>query len=127
MSLTIRVAARGVYLVVLSGRDVGELGDAPFRELDRLLGEARAEIFIDAREARSATPEVSAAWARFLGTRRDRLARVTMLTANRFLAVSAELVRQYSDLGAAMRVVSDAGAFEAALGAAIAARAADGR
>src|SRR5687767_12680792 len=64
--LTIR-AAVGTVVVTLEGHDVGELGNAPFRELEKEFAAGRAlQLFIDARNARTASMSVSGEWARWL-------------------------------------------------------------
>ena len=114
--LTVERLAPGVVRIVFSGTDVGELGDAPFRELDaRVAGPSPLDLFIDARAARAASVEVSGDWARWMRSRRADLGRVHMLTATRFVELSADLVRRFAGLEGAMRVYTDPAAFEEAL------------
>lgn len=89
---------------------------------ERLLGEDRAELYIDARRTKAASVEVSGDWALWLGAHRDRFAHVSMLTGSRFIEVTAGFVRSFSELEDVMRLYTDAEAFDEALAASIAAR-----
>ncbi|HYO94730.1 MAG TPA: hypothetical protein VER33_09455 [Polyangiaceae bacterium] len=115
---TISVArphARAV-LVTITGRDVGELGDAPLRELARhLTAASELEIFVDARAASGPSVDVSGAWASFLREHQARFDRLHMLTGSRFVELTASFVREVTGLGERMRLYKDADAFEAAL------------
>ena len=117
-SITVAAPAPGVILVTISGRDTGELGDAPFRALEPHLAPKRPEIFIDAREAIGATIDVSAAWANWLVGNKDRYERLHMLTGSRYVQVTASFVRRFTALGDRMRIYTDPEAFEQALAAA---------
>lgn len=106
----------GSVLVTITGRDVGELGDAPLRELDRHLSAASGlEIFVDARAASGPSVDVSSAWASFLRDHQARFARLHMLTGSRFVELTASFVREVTGLGERMLLYKDAQAFEAAL------------
>ena len=62
--LAIERPADGVVVVRLTGWDVGEFGDAPLKELDKLLaGGKPVELYIDARAVKGATVDVSNDWA----------------------------------------------------------------
>jgi hypothetical protein len=116
-----RVAAH-VLLVRIEGHDVGEFGDTPMRCLDAALPEAHASsLFLDTRQVRGVTMNVSAAWAQWLAARRSRLASVHMLTASRYVTISAEFVRRFAELEPIMSLYDDARAFEARVVSAIAA------
>jgi hypothetical protein len=120
-TISIHRAAPGVVLVTFTGQDTGELGDAPFRELGRdLAGPARIELFIDARNGRTASISVSGEWALWLSKNRARFRHVSMLTGSRFIQMSAEFVRRFADLGELMRIYTDPAAFEGALGNSVA-------
>ena len=106
----------GRLLLELSGRDLGELGERPFNDIERILNDwGNAELFIDARNAVGATMEVSGSWAIFLGANKDRLTLVSMLTGSPFIQMSANVVKRFSELGEKMRLYTDATAFDAAL------------
>lgn len=110
----------GVVVVAITGRDVGELGDAPFQAIEAELGAgAVAELFIDGRHTASASIDVSNEWARWLQRRRDRLRRVTMLTGSRLVEITAGFVRRFAGLEDLMRVTTDPAAFDAALAEAV--------
>lgn len=114
--VSIRRPAARIVVVTLSGHDIGEFGDAPFRELAKDLAEPGAiELFIDARRGKAASIDVSGQWAAWLRTHKARFARVSMLTGSRFIQLSADIVRRFAELGEAMRLYSDPAAFEGAL------------
>ncbi len=121
-SVEIRRPAPGIVLAVFDGRDVGELGDAPFRELAGDLAAGKFELFIDARQTSGASVEVSGDWSQWFAENRDNLHRVNMLTGSRFIQMTAELVRRVSQLGERMRIYTDPAAFDATLEASIATR-----
>lgn len=113
--------APGVVVVTIVGADVGELGDAPFRELQSDLQRAEPiRLFIDARESLGASIDVSNDWAVWLRKHRAHLAEVTMLSGSRFIRVTADFVRRFADLEGVMRITTDPAAFDEALAAAIA-------
>lgn len=115
-SIRIRRPAAAVVVVEIQGRDTGELGDAPFRELARDLdGPRRPELFIDARDAPGASVDVSGVWAAWLGANRARYLRVNMLTGSRFVTITAEFVRRFAELGEQMRIFTDPREFGDAL------------
>jgi len=114
--------AAAIVVVRLEGWDAGEWGDIPMRELGQDLARAGSlELFIDAREVRGATTEVSAEWARWLGEHRERFRHVSMLTGSPFIRLTANFVRRFADLGEVMRIYTDTAAFDAALAESIAA------
>jgi hypothetical protein len=118
-TLSVERPVPGVVLVSFAGTDVGEFGDAPFRELENDVATGKAfELFIDAHKGRAASIHVSNDWARWLKARRRSLTCVHMLTATKFVQLSADLVRRFAELGDAMRIYTDRGAFTAALAAA---------
>lgn len=117
--LAIERPAPAVVVVRLTGWDVGEFGEAPLRELEQYLAERQAlELFIDAREAKGATIDVSSEWALWLRKHKDSLQHVSMLTGAPFIRLTAKFVQRFADLGEAMRIYTDARAFDAALAAA---------
>jgi hypothetical protein len=114
--LTIERPGPGVVLVTFSGTDVGEFGDRPFRDLEQDLDGARPiELFIDAHAGKSASIDVSNEWARWLREHRAALRRIHMLTATRFIQLSADLVRRYAGLEDRMRLYTSPVAFAEAL------------
>jgi hypothetical protein len=115
-SLVIRRPAPRVVTIVFEGTDVGELGDAPFRELGNDLAlPGAARLFIDARNASGASIEVSGQWATWLNENAARLAEVNMLTSSQFIRITASFVSRFSGLGDRMRVHTDPATFEHAL------------
>ena len=112
--------AAGVVLIVMKGRDVGEFGDGPFRELS---GDLEAglpfEIFVDARAVPSASIEVTGSWAQWMMANRDRIQRFNIVCRSRYIEVTAKFVRQFTEFGPRMRIYTDPEAFETALRAAV--------
>lgn len=106
-------------MIVVTGSDVGEHGDAPFVALGNDVARGPLELFVDARESRGVTIDVSAQWAVWLVGQRAALRAVTMLTGSRFVQVTARFVENFADLGEIMRVYTEAAPFEQALDAAI--------
>jgi hypothetical protein len=115
-TLRIERPAPGVLLVTLTGTDVGEFGRRPFEAMasDMTLEEP-VELFIDARAGRAASIEVSAEWAAWLQAQREHLRCIHMLTATKFIQLSADLVRRTAGLEDRMRLYTDSVAFGDAL------------
>lgn len=112
--------APGVAVVAITGSDVGEFRDAPFRALEEDFDPARPlELFVDGRNAQGATVDVSETWARWLRDHREDLGQVTMLASSRLVQLTADVVRRYSELGERMQVTSDGLEFDAALAEAV--------
>lgn len=110
----------GVVLIHITGSDVGEFGDAPMRQLnERIAGGETIELFIDARDVRGASIEVSGEWARWLAAHKIQLRQVSMLTGSRYIQITADFVRRFADLQGVMKVYTDAMAFDADLLAAL--------
>jgi hypothetical protein len=114
-SMTITRVAPAVVVVTVSGTDAGELGDAPFRELDEQLARGAFALFIDARRTKGASVDVSNVWARWLRRHRDDLIRIHMLTGSRFVQMTADFVRRFADLGDAMLIYTDPSVFDETL------------
>ena len=116
-TLALRRPRAGVVVLILSGTDIGELGRAPFEALEADLAQGPIEVFIDARQARTASVAVTSEWALFFRNHRERIARVHILTTTRFLQVSAGMVRDYALLAERMTVLTDPADLERRLGA----------
>jgi hypothetical protein len=115
-SITIARPARGVVLVSFMGTDAGELGDAPFVELAKDLASSEPiALFIDAREGRAASVDVSGNWAAWLGRNKAKFTHISMLTGTRFIQLSADLVKRFAGLGETMRIYTDPASFDEAL------------
>lgn len=117
--LRIRRPQPGVVLLVITGTDVGEHGDRPFRELDRDVADGPFDLFVDARASRAVTIDVSGGWSRWLAARREALRSVHMLTGSRFVQLTANFVKNFAELGELMRIYTEPAAFEEALAAAL--------
>jgi hypothetical protein len=115
-SVTISKVREGCVLVVLEGRDRGELGRGPFAELEKSFSAGHGlTLFIDLEAAVGASLDVSGSWAVWLRANRQNLEQVIMLTGSYFVELSAQTVKRFSDLGEKVRLCSDRGAFERAL------------
>jgi hypothetical protein len=121
-SMRIERPAPRVVVMRITGHDVGELGDAPFREVERALVESEGgtiELYVDARASTGVTTDVSGAWAGWLVKHKSKLAHVSMLTRSKFVQVTAEFVRRFGDLTDKMRLYTDETAFDEALAASV--------
>jgi hypothetical protein len=107
----------GVVVLVVTGKDVGEHGTAPFHELSKDVARGSFHLFVDARAARGVTIEVSSDWGRWLMQQRAHLLSVHMLTGSRFVQLTAQTVRNFAELGEHMRIYTDPAAFEDELAA----------
>ena len=131
-SMRIERPAPRVVVMRITGHDIGELGDAPFREVERALAEdGLVELYVDARESTGVTTDVSGAWAGWLVKHKAKRAHVSMLTRTKFVQVTAErscadstrtrrrtappVVRRFGDLTDKMRLYTDEKAFDEAL------------
>jgi len=109
-----------VVVLRISGTDIGEFGEAPMKALnDWVAGSGPIAFFIDARDVRGASIEVSGEWAGWLNTHKAVLRSVTMLTGSRFIQITAEFVRRFASLEGIMRICSEPEVFDGALAEAI--------
>ena len=114
-TMTIARPVAHVVVLTIEGRDVGEHGDGPMRALDEELRRGPYALFIDARETRGASIDVSNVWAQWLRKHRDDLLRIHMLTGSRFVQLTADFVRRFAELGDSMCVYTDRAAFDEVL------------
>lgn len=115
-NLAIEKRSNGVVLLKISGTDIGEFGDGPMKALDNLANSSTLlNLFIDARDVRGASIEVSADWAGWLNGHKPGLQGVTMLIGSRFIQITAEFVRRFASLEGSMRICTDPAVFEQAL------------
>jgi hypothetical protein len=114
--LTLEHPGEGVVLVTLGGYDVGELGDVPLKEIERHLDEKQPmELYIDARETKGASIEVSKQWAQWLARHRSCFKSIRMATGSRYVELTADFARRFAGLESIMTIEPDSAAFEAAL------------
>lgn len=114
--LSIEAPADGVVVLTISGRDVGEFGAQPMEQLASLLSSAApVELYIDARDTKGASIDVSGAWARWLHQHRASFHHISMLTGSRFVEITADFVRNFAGLQGVMRIYLGAEAFDTAL------------
>jgi hypothetical protein len=108
--------AAGVVVLHIDGVDIGELGCWPFEVLaEDLRTGRRIDLFIDARNVKGASMEVSGTWAAWLLRHRQALRSVTMLTRSPLVRMTARFVRRFAKLGTRMRITDDDARFEGAL------------
>jgi hypothetical protein len=109
-----------VAVLRISGSDVGEFGEAPMKALnDSVMSSEQIELFIDARDVRGASIDVSGEWARWLSARKSGLRTITMLTGSRFIEITAAFVRRFARLEGIMRICNDPAVFDFALAEAL--------
>ncbi|HTP67651.1 MAG TPA: hypothetical protein VMJ35_02000 [Dongiaceae bacterium] len=119
-ALTLEQCSPRVVLLKISGTDIGEFGEAPMATLSEWLENSLPiHFFIDARAVRGASIDVSGDWAKWLGRNRAKLHSVTMLTGSRFINLTAEFVRRFSELQGIMRICTEPGVFDGALNDAV--------
>jgi hypothetical protein len=105
-----------VVLVIFNGPDLGEFGDKPFQELAKDLAPGLPlELFFDASKCIGPTVNVSSEWAQWMITYRTQLYRVNLLCGSRYVEVTANFVRRFTEFGERMRIYSDHNAFYQAL------------
>jgi hypothetical protein len=115
-TITIHRPAPGVVLVIFTGPDLGEFGDKPFHELAKDLATGLPlELFIDASGCIGPTVNVSSDWAQWMITHRTQLYRVNLLSGSRYVEVTANFVRRFTEFGERMRIYTDNDAFYRAL------------
>jgi hypothetical protein len=118
--LAIEQFGGGVIVMRISGSDVGEFGDAPMLALNGWLAELdQVESFVDARDVRGASIEVSGDWAQWLARHKAQLRTVTVVTGSRFVQITAEFVRRFAELEGIMRICTEPTVFESALSQAL--------
>ena len=122
-SIVIERPGRGLVVLRIAGRDVGEFRDQPMLDIEKDFAPgAPIELFVDARRVQGASLDVSSDWAQWLGRHRAALRQVSMLTSSRFIQITADFVRRFAGLGDIMRIYTDPSGFDEALAAAIAGR-----
>jgi hypothetical protein len=115
-TLVIRQPAESIVILTISGSDTGEFGDAPMQALNEwLAGGIPVHLFVDAREVRGASIEVSGEWAQWMGTHRSDLRSIHMLPGSRLVQVTADFVRRFANLEGIMKVYTDPAEFDSAL------------
>lgn len=114
--MSIKTLPAGAVIVKISGTDIGEFGAKPTSELKKMLSSMDpVHLFVDAREVRGASIEVSGEWAAWLRANRAHLLDVSVLTGSRFIEVTAEFVRRFASLEHVMRIYTDPEIFDAAI------------
>ncbi len=114
--ITIRSFPHQIVVLVISGTDIGEFGLIPMRGLEAFLLDARPiQLFIDARQVRGASIEVSGDRANWMAAHKENLRRVTMLPGSRLVEMTADFVRRFAELHGVMRIYKDAKPFDADL------------
>jgi hypothetical protein len=115
-NLILEKPSNRVVVMKIRGTDVGEFGDAPMKALEHWInGSSSVQLFIDARDVRGASIDVSGDWAAWLNAHRSFLEEVTILTGSRFIQITAEFVRRFASLEGSMRICTDPDVFDHAL------------
>ncbi|HWE51056.1 MAG TPA: hypothetical protein VG273_14785 [Bryobacteraceae bacterium] len=115
-----------VVVLRISGTDVGEFGKSPMTALnDWVNSPGPIDLFIDARNVRGASIEVSGEWAGWLDANKKALRSVTMLTGSRYIQVTAQFVRRFANLEGIMRICTEPVVFDQTLAEAVAGRSSD--
>jgi len=115
-TLAVEPHAGGVVVLKIQGTDVGEFADGPMREVQKCIDAAGPiQLFVDAREVRGASIEVSGEWAAWMRGQKAQLAAISMLTGSRYVEVTADFVRRFAGLEGKMRIYTEPAAFDAAL------------
>ncbi|WP_263416357.1 hypothetical protein [Terriglobus albidus] len=105
-----------LILMRLTGTDTGELLDAPIKVLDEWVAGVNAvEFFIDARNVRGASIDVSSEWSAWFTQNRSRFKTITMLTGSKLIQITAEFVRRFAGLNGIMWVCTEPNVFDLAL------------
>ena len=116
-AFTIRKFPRGVVVLKISGTDIGEFGGRPMQELMECVKDIEpVHLFIDARDVRGATMNVSGAWAEWLRTHRMYFQQISMLTGTRYVEITADVVRRFAALESLMRIYTEPDIFDAVMG-----------
>lgn len=115
-ALTLRRYPRGVVILKISGADIGEFGTRPMQALKELLSDNEpVHLFIDARDVRGASINVSGEWAQWLRAQKANLHTISMLTGSRYVEITAHFVRRFSELEGVMRIYTEPVIFDAAV------------
>jgi phage regulator Rha-like protein len=108
--------SESLIVMRLTGTDTGELRDAPIKTLNEwLVGVNAVEFFIDARNVRGASVDVSSEWSAWFTANRTRFKTITMLTGSKFIQITAEFVRRFAGLNGIMWVCTEPKVFDLAL------------
>lgn len=108
--------SESLIVMRMRGTDTGELLDAPIQKLDEWVSGANAvELFIDARNVRGASVDVSSEWSAWFTANRARFKSITMLTGSKLIQITAEFVRRFAGLNGIMWVCTEPKVFDLAL------------
>lgn len=105
----------GVLWVVATGWDSGEFGEATVAELSAELTRfpPDLELFVDATRVVHVSNTARAAWTQWFEDQRDKLRRVHVLTASKYMHLAVSMSRHESRTS--IEVHADAAAFAAAM------------
>lgn len=120
-SFAIRRFPSEVIVLTITGTDIGEFGDRPMLELAEFVQDTKpVQLYIDARDVRGASMNVSSAWAEWLGAHRIQFAGISMLTGTRYVEITADFVRRFAALVSKMRIYTEPEIFETMLACSLA-------
>jgi hypothetical protein len=120
-TLTITRIRRGLVLMKIVGRDVGEFGTRPFDAMKPYLVDGSLDFFVDLRDAVGATLNVSGEWAAWFQAHRSELGSVSILARTKYVQLTVDFVRRYAGVVELMRMYTSDEAFDEALATATAA------
>lgn len=105
----------GVLWVIATGWDSGAFGDATVAELTAEITRfpPDLELFVDATRVVHVSNTARASWTQWFEDQRDRLRRVHVLTASRYMHLAVSMSRHES--GTSIEIHADAAAFAAAM------------
>jgi hypothetical protein len=106
----------GVMLVMISGQDNGQFGQAALDEMRmEILRSQPLELLVDAEQATLVATGVSKEWTQFFSNCRTQLKRVSVLTGSRYMNLVVSISQHLSKTGNLITVTSDRAAFDAAV------------
>jgi hypothetical protein len=103
-----------VLLLVISGEDTGDLGSAPFEELEAEIRRFRQPLalFVDTRATSQVPSGVTDAWTAWFVANHRSLSRVSILVGSKPVQLAVSVVQHFSRTGTLMAIQSDLEEFE---------------
>jgi hypothetical protein len=105
----------GVLLVTITGRDLGQFGQAALDEIRmEMLRHQPLELLVDAEGATMVASGVNQAWTQFFANNRNQLVRVGILAGTKFVNLVVSIAQHLSQTGNLIQIHADRAAFDAA-------------
>ncbi len=106
----------GKLIVTVNGTDRGQFGSSTIDEiLLAMQREGPIELYVDTRQARSISVDVSDDWTRFFMLNRAMLRRVHVLVVSEFIQLTISIAKHLSGTGDLIRIHSSEQGFKAAM------------